>query len=59
MIPFMLMISLFQPDSFTAALGGGLSLFLGVALILLFEIVELGYDVFMAVWKHTNKIGGV
>ncbi len=45
----------YSADTFTAALGGGLSLYLGVALILLFEIVELGYDVFIAVWNHINK----
>ncbi len=34
------------------ALGGGLSLYLGVAIILLFEIVELGYDLVVNLWRH-------
>ncbi len=42
-------------DSAFAALGGGLSLYLGVAIILVFEILELAYDIWLACWKHSAK----
>ncbi len=33
-------------------MGGGLSLYLGVAIILLFELVELGYDLVVNLWRN-------
>ncbi len=47
----------FAGDTIMASIGGGLSLYLGVAIILLFELFELGYDIFVGVWKHGSKTG--
>ena len=43
-----------QIDGFFAGLGGALSLFLGMALVMLFEVVEFLFDLFMGVWRHTQ-----
>ncbi len=47
----------FQTDSSLGALGGALSLFLGVALIMLFEMAELAYDVAANCWRHVKARG--
>ncbi len=44
----------FQVASLFASLGGALSLYLGVAIIMCFELVELLYDVATNVWRHLN-----
>ena len=36
-----------QPDGFAAGLGGALSLFLGVAIVMIFELIELFGDLFV------------
>lgn len=35
-----------------SALGGALSLYLGVAIILIFELFEMAAKIFMNVWKY-------
>ncbi len=44
-------------DSAFAALGGSLSLYLGIAIIMCFELLELGYEIVVAVmWSQGKPI---
>ena len=38
-------------------LGGALSLYLGIAIIMCFELLELTFDLFINVWNHLAKKG--
>jgi len=38
-----------------ASLGGALSLYLGVAIIMVFELVELAVDLVLNVWNYKSK----
>ena len=49
-----LRLFLFQPETIVSGFGGALSLYLGVAIILLFELIELTCFVAVRVWKHVN-----
>ncbi len=42
-------------DSAFAALGGSLSLYLGIAIIMCFELLELGYDITAAILKSRER----
>jgi hypothetical protein len=35
-------------------LGGSLGLFTGIAIIMIFEVIELLWDILFNVWKHTT-----
>lgn len=45
----------YTPSTLMAALGGSLSLYLGVAIIMCFELIELAADVCLAVWRHITR----
>lgn len=40
-------------------MGGALSLYLGIAIVMCFEILELGVDIVLNVWVYLNSGGGV
>ena len=42
----------FQPEGLLPQVGGALSLFLGIAIIMAFEIIELWGDLLMALFKY-------
>ena len=42
----------FQPDSLVSNVGGALSLYLGIAIIMAFELVELFWDILVALFSH-------
>ena len=42
---------LFQPSSLVSALGGAFSLYLGIAIILLFELIELAVQIIFKLWR--------
>ena len=44
----------YNAEGFFAALGGALSFYIGIAIIMAFEIVEFFYDLFMNVWIFHN-----
>jgi hypothetical protein len=45
-----------EDGSFMSALGGALSLYLGIALAMIFEIIELFIDFFFNLYEHRNVI---
>lgn len=45
----------FQGESLFAALGGALSFYLGVAIVIGFEVLELIILVFASVWSHQSQ----
>ena len=44
-----------QPTSLVSALGGAFSLYLGIAIILLFELLELAVQITLKLWKTSSK----
>jgi Amiloride-sensitive sodium channel len=44
--------SLLQPTDLVSNLGGSLGIFTGMAIIMIFEILELICDIFFAVWRY-------
>ncbi len=44
----------YTDEGFFAGLGGALSLYLGVAIIMIFELLELLFDLFVNVWRNTT-----
>ncbi len=44
----------YNDEGYFAALGGALSFYIGFALIMVFEIVEFFYDLFIACWLAMN-----
>ncbi|TRY68756.1 hypothetical protein TCAL_04697 [Tigriopus californicus] len=45
----------YSGDSLFAALGGALSFYLGVAIVIGFELVELFVLVFASIWSHQTQ----
>ena len=43
---------LFQTNGLISALGGSLGLFTGIAIIMIFEILELCWDLFFNIWTY-------
>ena len=41
-----------QTDSFLAGFGGSLSLYLGIAVVMIFEILELALDLVLKFFRH-------
>ena len=46
---------IFQPSSLVSALGGAFSLYLGIAIILLFELLELAVQIIVKSWRTSSK----
>ena len=46
---------IFQTSSLVSALGGAFSLYLGIAIILLFELLELAVQITLKLWKTSSK----
>lgn len=46
---------MFQGNALVSALGGSLGLFTGIAIIMIFEILELTFDIFYNIWKNSNQ----
>lgn len=44
----------YTDESYFAALGGALSFYIGLAIFIVFELLEFFYDVFINVWRHVN-----
>ena len=44
----------YNAEGYFAALGGALSFYIGVAIIMAFEIIEFFYDLFMNIWLFHN-----
>jgi len=42
----------YPPDSLVSNVGGALSLYLGIAIIMAFELVELFWDILVALFSH-------
>ena len=45
----------FQESSLVSSLGGALSLYLGIAIIMCVELLELIFDLILNVWRHLAK----
>ena len=45
---------MFQTETIVSGFGGALSLYLGVAIILLFELIELTCFLFVKGWRHVK-----
>ena len=43
-----------QGNALLSSLGGALSLYLGMAVVLLFEVLELLLDLVLNAWRHLN-----
>jgi hypothetical protein len=43
-----------QSEGFFAGVGGALSLYLGIAIVMGFELLELCYDLFIGIWTFYN-----
>ena len=52
-----ILIVLFQESSLVSSLGGALSLYLGIAIIMCVELLELIFDLIINVWCHLAKKG--
>ena len=50
-----MMINLIQPKSFFGSLGGALSLYLGIAVVMIFEILELIVDSVLNLFMKKKK----
>ena len=46
---------IFQTSSLVSALGGAFSLYLGIAIILLFELLELAVQIIAKSWKESSE----
>ena len=45
----------YTDEGFFAGLGGALSLYLGMAIIMIFELLELFYDLFINIWNSGRR----
>ena len=53
---FLILDFLFQAKSLFGSLGGALSLYLGVAVVMLFELLELIIDIGLNLWKNNQEL---
>ena len=53
--PFDIYGAIFQASSLVSALGGAFSLYLGIAIILLFELIELSVQIILKAWRTSTK----
>ncbi|CAM6055018.1 unnamed protein product [Sphagnum tenellum] len=45
----------YSSDTFVASLGGALGLYMGMAVIMMFEVVELVFDIAFSIWKNQQS----
>lgn len=46
-----------KDESLISSLGGALGLYVGIALIMIFELLELLVDIILAIWRYYNAGG--
>ena len=46
---------LFQAEQLIPGIGGALSLYLGIAIVMAFELLELLFDLILAIFQHKGK----